>query len=149
MLSCGRMIRLLAHTPHILLPLTTCLSSKVFLVELTDGRAGGPTHTTARKPGPLYTIQYSLLVFWLFVLHGSRCMVAELMPRFSNIVCNDKIVQCTFTLTPSFVKINPYLTGPWPKVPLIRVFYLNYCTVLYVKKDAKTMSQAWEKEERR
>ncbi len=37
------------------------------LVELTDGRGGvegvlgEPNHTTARKPGPLYTIQFFLV----------------------------------------------------------------------------------------
>ncbi len=53
---------------------SSCVSSD----ELTDGRGGGgvsgeePNHTTARKSGPLYIIQYSLLT-----IRGDRREMAE------------------------------------------------------------------------
>ncbi len=60
LLSCGRMIRLLAHPlPSLSWQQVVSLSQSpcVSLVELTDGRVGEgvcggePNHTTARKPG--------------------------------------------------------------------------------------------------
>ncbi len=62
------MIRLLTH-PHPPSPvskLSLFLSLPVWSqVELTDGGGEGvgeePNHATARKPGPLYIIQYSLV----------------------------------------------------------------------------------------
>jgi hypothetical protein len=112
--SCGRKIRLLAYP----LPSASCLSFSVFLrvvelpaVELPVGRGGDGVgekrnhDTTARKPGPLKIIQYSL------------CLHACLQPSACLSVCY-LYVQC---LPIVFSLLCP---------PPLSLFSILYCTVL-------------------
>ncbi len=113
---------------NLLLPLTTCLSSKVFLVELTDGRAGGRGANSYDSEKAWPSIYYSILsvsVFDRLFYNGSRCRllswcrgfwISSVMTKLSNAhtqFCKDKSIS------------NGSLTkGTY----VIRGFYLNNCT---------------------
>jgi hypothetical protein len=69
-------------TPRTTLFLLSRQSSCVSPVELIDGREGEglgkePNHSKARKPGPLYIIQYSLLHVYCTVLYISKACTAH------------------------------------------------------------------------